>query len=173
MYKNTLTKFDAIFKDFIKFEHDNMGDYALLVPVSNDWDYEIPSHLLEANFMRIDIVNWSHEQTFLTDDGVHVTVAFGEDENSRFFKFDEILALMNNKGEPILTNINYKKKIELKSNEKITEPETTHTMSSIMHKEESEGIKHSMSKLSLVTPKKEVEEKPKKKKKKKKKSKDK
>ena len=150
MNQNTLDKFKPIFNDFIKFEHEHSDGYSLLVPTTDDWEYDLPSTLDDANYMKLEITGWTHEESYLDTDGIYLKVAFGEDENSKFFNFDQILSLMDLDGKPILTNLNYKPIIDKSI---IPEPETKHTMKSIMHKD-TEGLKLSKSKLSLVTPKK-------------------
>ena len=56
-------------------------------------------------------------------------------------------------GNVILTNINYNQSLTKPIESIPQEPETKHTLTSIMHKD-TEGIKLSRSKLSLATPKK-------------------
>ncbi len=151
MNQNTLDKFQKVFKDFVQFEHEHSDGYSLLVPTTNDWEFNLPSSLNDANYMKLDIMGWSQEESYTDHSGIYLTVAFGEDENAKFFPYNQLLSLMDLDGKPILTNLNYKPTTDKSTN---PEPETKHTMKSIMHKD-TEGLKLSKSKLSLATPKKD------------------
>ena len=107
MEQHTKDLFKKIFKQIIENEHNNALKYSLVVPVVNDWAHQLPEHVLSSKYMKLDITEWSMEETYITDQGVHVTVAFGSDENYKLFTFEQILSVLDSKDNIIITNYLY------------------------------------------------------------------
>ena len=151
MKQHTLNQLEKSFKDIMINEHNNSDGYMIIVPTTNDWEYDLPSEIQKTDLMRLDIKDWSREQSHLDDSGLYLTTAFGEDENSKFFPFNEIVSIYTIEGEELFTKKYYKLE------QPVPEPaiKTNHTLKSIMHPDTKE-LKHSKSKLSLVTPKKKT-----------------
>ncbi len=148
MQQHTFNQLEKAFKDIITNEHNNSSGYRIIVPTTDDWEYSLPTELLKHELMRLDIINWSREESYLDKSGIYIKIAFGEDENSKFFNFQDIVSIYSIEGEELFTKKYYKKA------QTIPEPDTkiSHTLSSIMHKD-TPGLKHSKSKLSLVKQK--------------------
>ena len=62
---------------------------------SNTWEHSLPQQFKDEKAILLDIKGWSLEQTYLTDEGVFVQTAFGDEENSRLFLFDEIINVVS------------------------------------------------------------------------------
>jgi hypothetical protein len=144
--EHTIKKIEEVFKELLINEFDNSDSLCLLVPTTDDWEFPLPKNLTEVKNMFIEISDWTKENSYYTDDGVYIVTAFGDDENSKLFRYEEIKALANENKLMLLTKPYDEQDIN-------PEPEKQLTLSDIMHKDP-EGIKHSMSKLSLVTKKK-------------------
>ncbi len=147
MNQHTLDQLEKSFKDIMTNEHNLSEGYYIVVPTTNNWEYDLPAQLIEKDLMRIDISNWTKDQSHLDNSGIYLTTAFDEDENSKFFNFKEIVAIFTKEGQEIFT----KKYYQLQQPE--PEVKQSYTMQDIMHKD-TEGLKHSRSKLKLATQKK-------------------
>ena len=149
MNQHTIDIFKKVFKEVLENEHNNSSNYSIVVKVTNDWEYELPESVKSNDYIRLELTGWALEQTYITDEGIHVTLAFGEDENSRLFKFNEIIQITDDKAHTIISNYLYSESINVEP-----ETKTNYTLKDVMHKD-TKGLKHSTSKLSLVTPKKQ------------------
>ena len=167
MKQHTIDKIEKVFKELIINEHENSEGYCLIVPTTNDWEYDLPENVKSSNYMQIDIINWTREESYLDDSGIYIKTAFNENENSKFFPFSQIVGLLSKENEIIIAKPH---------SIKTQEPEKKYSLTDLIKESNnSEGIKHSMSKLSLVKSSgepettSEIKIKPKKKKKSKKK----
>ncbi len=168
MKQHTIDKFNQFFKETLLNEQENNEPYCIIVPTTDNWDNPLPTTITNEDYIRLDIKDWSFENTYADQKGIYVKIAFDQDEYAKFFPYQEIFAILSSKGELIIQKpkeLFIQEKIEQKQEE--IQPTTSHTLKTIMHKE-TEGIKHSKSKLSLLKPKDKIKEQPPKKKKKKK-----
>ncbi len=157
----TIDKIEQIFKELVQNEDKYSEEgYCIIVPTIEDWQYPLPSHTKDADYMRIDIVGWTREESYIDESGIYVKTAFEEEENSKFFPYAEILGLITPEGIPIFT-----KPYVLKTKKK------TYSLKDVMTN--SKGLEKSKKALSLVKSEPEIKTKKKKKKKKEKKKKDK
>ncbi len=141
---------ELAFKNIMINEHDLSDKYSIIVPTIDDWEFPLPQDVLKADMMKLNITEWSKEESYLDNSGIYVTTAFGENENHKFFPFTDIAAIFSSEGEEIFIKKHYS--LPKPIPEPIPEPITTHTLKSIMHKD-TEGTKHSMTKLNLNKPK--------------------
>ncbi len=155
--QHTIDKIEQIFKELVQNEDKYSKEgYCIMVSTTDDWQYPIPAHTKGVDYMRIDITGWTKEESYLDESGIYVKTAFGEEENSKFFPYSQILGLMTPEGISIFT-----KPYILKTEEK------KYSLKDVMTN--TKGLEKSKKALSLVTPKPNEKIKTKKKKEKKKK----
>jgi len=119
-------KHTNIQKSLIKsvIEAESQSGYKLLLENNDNWNYELPENLKSQPTIVLDIVGWSLENSYLVDDGLFITVAFGENEYERLVDLDEILSIATMDGKLIYQKImrferNQKPKMELSRKIKI------------------------------------------------------
>ena len=148
MKQHTIDAIELAFKNLLLNEEQNSEGYCILVQTIDDWEYELPAELIKTSLMKINIKDWTREESYTDNNGIYVKTAFGEDENSKFFPFNEIIGLYNFEDEQLFIKPyvhNMKKSVP----QPIPEPVDKHSMKSIMHPD-IEGLKHSRSKLTLL-----------------------
>ena len=126
------------------FAHDGL---KLVLANSNTWEYELPSQFIDHPHIVLDIKGWALEQSYVTDDGVFIQTAFGEDENSKLFSFDEVIQAISFDGILLYQKVMV---LEEKEKSKTIKVEGTKTFSgtiSSSYDETSEAAVYSMSKM--------------------------
>ena len=128
------------------FAHDGL---KLVLANSNTWEYELPSQFIDHPHIVLDIKGWALEQSYVTDDGVFIQTAFGEDENSKLFSFDEVIQVISFDGKVLYQKVmQFEEKI--KEPEQLIKVEDTKSFKgkiSTSFDETSEGAVYSMSKM--------------------------
>lgn len=147
MEEHTIEAMEAVFQTLVRHEFDFSDVITLGVLTTDDWEYPLPNELLQEKYMTIVITGWSGENSYPTDDGVFITTAFGEQENSKLFKWADIKGIFTKDGLPLIV----KPYDPIKEEPKPQRPNLT--LKDVMHPE-TEGLKHSRTKLKRVTPKK-------------------
>ena len=108
--KNNMEYIVAAEKRFAELmdDIDKIGDYGVVVPIDDRWEYILPSMRREGmekepELMTIQISGWTREETYynLSSATLHITTAFGEEENTAEFESSEIFALLDDMGNPI------------------------------------------------------------------------
>jgi len=152
MKQYTVNNIERAFKELLIAEDKISEGYCIIVQTTDNWEFPLPEELVKKDFMKVDIKNWAREQSYIDDLGIHIITAFGEDENSKFFSFSDIIGLYNFEDEQIFIKPYIPKNEKENVTQPLPEPETKHSLHSIMHPD-TEGLKHSQSKLSLVRQK--------------------
>ena len=95
MTENIKNKFNELMKEIIIHEFVNSDVVSLMLPTTDNWENgPLPEHVLGSAYMRIDIKQWSKEESFYDDRGINIVLAFGHTENSKFFSWNEIKAVI-------------------------------------------------------------------------------
>ena len=149
MKQHTIDAIELAFKNLLLNEEQNSEGYCILVQTIDDWEYELPAELIKTSLMKINIKDWTREESYTDNNGIYVKTAFGEDENSKFFPFNEIIGLYNFEDEQLFIKPYVNKKVSQPVPEPIPEPESKHSLKSVMHPD-TQGLKHSRSKLTLL-----------------------
>ena len=81
-----------------KFVHDLIEElfskgveFSLVVNNKEPWDIPIEK---QADVIKLDIMNWTFDESYVQEDGIYIVTAFGEEENSKFFHFDDVLQII-------------------------------------------------------------------------------
>jgi len=94
MNEHLKNKFNELIKEIITHEFDNSDVVKLLLPSTDNWECPLPSSVTASSYFVIDLVNWSKEESHHDDNGIYIRVAFGNEENSKFFRWDEIKGIL-------------------------------------------------------------------------------
>ena len=146
MEQHTIIAMEQLFETLVRHEFDFSDIITLGVRTTDDWEHPLPKQLLEAEYMTIVISGWSGENSYPTDEGVFIVTAFGDQENSKLFKWEDIKGIFTTEGVPMMV----KPYDPIKEEPKFT-PQLT--LSDVMHPE-TDGLKHSRSVLKKLNPKK-------------------
>jgi len=93
----------------------------LVLANSNTWDYDLPDNLKTQPTVVLDIKDWALDESRVESDGVFVKTAFGDDEYSKLFSFDEILQIITFEGVVIyVKTMQLEEKVELPTAEEVT-----------------------------------------------------
>lgn len=135
------TKLNELMKEVVIDEFINSDIVTIVIPSTNNWKYPLPDFVKGSSYIKIEISNWSKEESFYDDKGINIVLAFGNDENEKFFKWDEIKAVVSSDGNIII----------MKPYDTIEfAPPPNLTMKDIMH--DNEGQKKSMESLLKRNP---------------------
>ena len=148
MEEHTIQAMEAVFQTLVRHEFDFSDTITLGVRTTNDWEYPLPNELLQSEYMTLVISGWSGENSYPTDEGILIVTAFGDQENSKLFKWEDIKGIFTKEGLPMIV----KPYDPIKEEPKPQRPNLT--LKDVMHPE-TEGLKHSRSKLRKLNPKKD------------------
>ena len=70
------------------------GGVKLGLKNADDWEYALPDNVNKDGIL-LDIKNWSLDQSYITDEGIFIQTAFGEEENSKMFSFDDVIQVIS------------------------------------------------------------------------------
>jgi len=84
--------FEEAFEKILR-HYDTKDKYAIMVPSFDDWEFPLPKKVLQSPIIRLDIVNWTRENSGVDETGIYIKTAIGEEENSKHFKLPEFLIL--------------------------------------------------------------------------------
>jgi len=77
-----------------------------LVLINSDtWDFDLPETINKMKQIVIDIKGWTLEQSYVDDEGIFIMTAFGDDEYSRHFSFDEVINVISLEGRLLYQKI--------------------------------------------------------------------
>jgi len=82
----------------ILVEGFDTGGLKLVLVNSDTWQYALPEPMDAHKQIVLDIKGWALEQSYVDDEGVFIQTAFGDDENSKHFSFDEIINIVTFEG---------------------------------------------------------------------------
>lgn len=136
---------EKAFKDMVKGLIDNNEPFALVLPVTDDWEHPLPvEYRGKEGFFVIAMDGWTMEESHADESGVYIKTAFDDMENRKFFNYQQMKGILSITLQPIF----YKPyDIPVESNT-FTKPLT---LKDIMHDEE--GQKRSMAALRKHNPK--------------------
>lgn len=146
MEQHTILAMEQLFETLVRHEFDFSDTITLGVRTTDDWEYPLPKNLLEAEYMTIVIKDWSLENSYPTGDGLYVTVAFGDEPNSKTFLWEDIKGIFTAEGVPMIV-----KPYDPIKDEEITAIPSI-KLKDIMH--DSDGVKRSMKIMRKLNPKK-------------------
>ena len=143
MEAHTIEAMEALFETLVRHEFDFSDTITLGVRTTDDWSSPLPKELLESEYMTLVISGWSLENSYPTDEGVFIVTAFGEEENAKLFKWEDIKGIFTSDGVPLIV----KPYDPIKD-----EPLPKLSLKDVMH--DSDGVKKSMSIMRKLNPKK-------------------
>ncbi len=118
-------------------EIDAVGDYSIIVPHDDRWEHPLPEMQQHPEqrgprVLTITITGWTREESFFnhSDKKMHVTTAFGEEENFATFDTTEILGILDSAGNIIYSKTYYIPKIKEKQSK--APPSGKHTLRSLI-----------------------------------------
>ena len=97
-----MNKYKQIVEDALKAlvrAVDADGDYWLVFSTKVSWKNPLPKEILEAPHLIIQITGWSREESAADEGGVFIMTAFGEEQNSCYLPYWEIIAVMDENKE--------------------------------------------------------------------------
>lgn len=81
-----------------------LGDFGILLPLDNRWS--VPHGLEDEDVMLIMIKGWTREVLTYNDEGISLTVAFGDKDNAKesfaSFEWHEIIAILDKNNNYLL-----------------------------------------------------------------------
>jgi len=84
----------------------SLGNFYIVVPTDQSrWTVSPPEENIKAGVMRLNIAGWSRENTDTDDEGIHVTIAFGDIEASAYYRYCEILEIGDDTGGPLFRRV--------------------------------------------------------------------
>lgn len=92
-----------LIKSTLKYLLNNNGCKIIFSDDKSNWSKPIPNDLPEI--LVIDIINWTLENTKVEDEYLYLTTAFGREEYSKFFHFNEILSIVDLDGKLLYNKI--------------------------------------------------------------------
>jgi len=102
-------KYINIQKSMLKATIEEVSSYndgfRLVLVNSNTWDFDLPDNLKDQKFINIDLKGWSLEQSIFDDEGIFLQTAFGQDEYSRKFTWDEIVNVLTFDGRVLYQKV--------------------------------------------------------------------
>jgi hypothetical protein len=118
------------------------GGVKLVLRNSDTWEYTLPAPLNEHKQMVLDIKGWALEQSYVDEEGIYIQTAFGDEENSKHFSFDDVLNVVTFDGVLL-----YQKIMSFDQPAKRVEPKMEATGKAYIQDEDSEARVYSMRKL--------------------------
>ena len=92
-----------LIKSTLEYLLNSNGCKITLIDDKNNWSKPIPNNLSEI--LVIDITNWTLKSTKVENDYLYLTTAFGEEEFSKVFHFNEIIWITDLNGKLLYNKI--------------------------------------------------------------------
>lgn len=84
---------------------DDNEPFGVIVSQTDDWEFPLPKELVVDKPIFLKISGWALEQSCVEKERLYIRIAFGDNENSKYFHPGEIFAVLDAEGKPLYQRV--------------------------------------------------------------------